>query len=982
VALDSESIDRWRRAGAALDEALELDPSAREAYVRRLRESDPRLGRALEAMIAAASGPGPDFLDRPALQLAGTLLISPDARAEAARDETLTIGAYRTLRRLAQGGMGEVYLAERADGQFEHRVALKLIKRGMDSDEIHRRFLDERQILARLSHPNIARLLDGGVTSDGRPYFAMEYVDGDALTAACDARRFTIEQRLDLFEDVCEAVRYAHQNLVVHRDLKPSNILLTADGQVKLLDFGIAKVLGGDEWGGRADTRTEMRVMTPEYAAPEQVRGGPATTATDVYALGTVLYELLTGQRVHRFKQHTPAEVERVVCEAEPEAPSAAAARSDAAGASRAIDPTRLRRKLRGDLDTLVLKALQKDPARRYASADALLEDLRRYRAGLPLRARPDSRLYRAGKFLRRHRIGMAAVGAVFLALLGGLAATIWQARTAAREAATATEVKNFVKDLFNVSVPAESRGRDITARELLERGTRRVDSALARQPAVQLELLDFLAQVHRDLGYYPRADSLTRRAWLLARAQYGAGGLQEARELATWGSVLYEEGEYARAESVLTAALAIRRANGEHDDSTVATNLGDLSVMLFAQAKYTPAEPLLLEALQIDRRLHGAVHLAVAADLDNLSVLVGKLQRYGEADTLERRALAIRRRLLDPGHPLVLASLHNLAFVRFAEGSLAEAEELEQEALAGARRIYPNGHPDIAIKLEQLHQIMDARGRYAAAESVLTEAVTIRRKWLGPSHPSTMEALANLGVLRYRMGHLAAADTAMREGLAYYRRVLGREHPTSVTLLQNLGAVLSEEGKYSAAEPLLREGLALRRKVLGDSSPDAARTMRHLGLLLHRAGRRAEAERVLRQAVALDRAILPPGHPQAAEALSTLGEVLTAVERAPEAEPMLREALAIRREKHGSGDPRTLETASLLGSCLVALGRYPEGEGLLLESYRSLRINPYAGKEFPGAARRLAEYYDLRGNAAAAGRVRAAGYAPSRRAS
>ncbi|HET9039960.1 MAG TPA: serine/threonine-protein kinase [Gemmatimonadales bacterium] len=981
MAVKPDAIDSWRRAGLALDEVLELDLGAREKYLARVRESDPELGRVLAAMVDASGHTAADLFEQPALLLAAPLFQSLSNEPPSQADPPAIIGPYRTIRRLARGGMGEVYLAERADGQFEQRVALKLVKRGMDSEEIHRRFLDERQILARLAHPHIARLLDGGVAADGRPYIVMEYVDGDALVTSCDARRLTIDQRLELFQEVCEAVRFAHQNLVVHRDLKPSNILVTAGGEVKLLDFGIAKVLGGEGWGSGAETRPELRVMTPEYAAPEQVRGEPVTTATDVYALGAVLYELLTGRRAHQFRRHTPAEIERVVCQVDPEPPSGAVAGSGEIGAARRVETGRLRRLLRGDLDTIVLKALHKEPARRYASADSLLDDIRRYRAGLPVRARPSATVYRARKFLARHRLGAAAAAAVFLALVGGLAATAWQARHAAREATKATEVKNFVKELFGATAPDRAQGHELTARELLDRGTRRVDSALARQPEVQLELLDFLGQVHRDLGYYGRADSLLRRALILARRLHGPGGRDEARELATWGTVLIEEGEYARAESVLSAALANRRrVRGE--DSTLAVNLGDLAVALQIQGKYAQAEPLAREALSIDRRLFGSDHLQVAADLDNLGVLLWKMGKFGESGTVARAALEVRERALPPTHPLVTASLHNLAGVRLSEGSLAEAERLEQDALARARRLYPGGHPDIAIKLEQLYIIVEARGRFADAEAALTEAVAIRRQWLGPAHPQTMEALANLGVLQYRLGNLAAAERAMREGVEYYRRTLGREHPTTATLLQNLGAVLSEEGKYAQAEPLLREGLALRRKVWGDSNPDVARTTRHIGLLLQREGRLNEAERALRQAVAVDRAVLPSDHPQLAEALSTLGGILTDQRRAREAEPLLHQALAIRSEKHGATDPRTLETASLLGTCLAELGRDREAEPLLLQSYHTLRLNPYSGKEFPGVVRRLASYYDHRGKRAAAAAIRQAGYVPSRRAS
>ncbi|MGH7528613.1 MAG: serine/threonine-protein kinase, partial [Gemmatimonadales bacterium] len=517
---------RWQRLALIFDDVLELAPEARAAYLDHACAGDAALRAEIDALLAADAGSG-DFPEAaeayfPSLMGAAADAAQPPAGGLAAGT---VIGPYRVVRELAQGGMGAVYLAERADGQFEQRVALKLIRAGLDSVEVQRRFLAERQILARLNHPNIAKLLDGGIAAEGRPWFAMELVDGSPLLAWCDERKLGLTERLRIFEAVCDAVRYAHQNLVVHRDLKPSNILVTTDGRVKLLDFGIAKVLEGGAEGQRGSgadvaplTRTELRILTPEYAAPEQVRGEPVTTATDVYALGAVLYELLAGQRVHRFDRHTPAEIERVVCETDPEPPSAAAMQDVAASAARRTEPRRLRRLLRGDLDTIVLKALQKDPARRYPSAEALLDDLRRFESGLPIKARPESRTYRLGKFVRRHGVGVAAGTALFLALLAGLGGTLWQARAAAREASRAVAVKDFLVGLFQESDPAQARGRNITADELLARGIQRLDTALTRDPALQSELLGELGKIHRELGLFERADSLLERSVRLAR--------------------------------------------------------------------------------------------------------------------------------------------------------------------------------------------------------------------------------------------------------------------------------------------------------------------------------------------------------------------------------------------------------------------------------------------------------------------------------
>jgi eukaryotic-like serine/threonine-protein kinase len=957
--------ERERQLAAILDQALTLETSDRGAYLDRACSGDTALRAELERLLAVE---GVTFLESPAVALLAPLL----GAAQSDEADPLAggiVGPFRVLRRLARGGMGAVYLAERADGQFEQRVALKLIKRGMDSEEIHRRFLAERRILAGLNHPCIARLLDGGVTSAGQPWFAMEYVDGAPITVHSDQRRLEVAERLRLFADVCRAVGYAHQNLVVHRDLKPSNVLVTADGQVKLLDFGIAKLLH-DAPGQETLTREGARVMTPEYAAPEQVLGGATTTATDVYALGAVLYELLSGSRAHRLERSTPAEIERVVRDVTPQPPSAAVAHDPAGGTARGTDVRRLRRRLRGDLDTIVLKALQKEPARRYASADALLGDLERHLAGLPVQARPDSALYRAAKFARRHLAGVAAAVAIFASLVAGLAGTAWQAGVARREAVTATQVKDFVKDLFKVSTPVESRGREITARELLQRGTRRADSALAGQPEVQLELLHFLGEVNRDLGFYPRADTLLARATALARRLHGRGGREEAHELATWATVEQEQGNYVRAESLLTAALDIRRRRGV-GDSVVAVNLEQLAEALDSRGEYAAAESLYRQSLSLSRRVYGERHLETAKILDNLGVVLWRKGVYLPADSAHRAAFGIRRSLLDSGHPDVLASMHNLAGDLQAQGKLDEAEALQRRVVAGKRLLYPAGHPDLAISLQQLEAILEDRGRYAQAESALVEALAIRQKFLGPSHPETIVLEANLGVLRYRMGDLPGAEAPMRSSLASYRRVLGSDHLMTLSVLQNLGAILSERGRYAEAEPLLQEALAARRRVLGDSAPVVAQTLRNLAVIRYRQGRLGEAERYFRKVIQIERATLPEDHPWIALASSGLGGVLTAAGRPAEAEPLLRASLDVQRKQHGAADPRTLDTESLLGSTLAALGSRVEAESLLAASYRQLRANPYSGKELPGAARRWADYLERHGRRREAARVR-----------
>jgi serine/threonine-protein kinase len=912
-----DAPQRWQQVARILDVALELTPEQQPAFLDQACAGDAGLRTEVEAMLAGAGADG--FLKDPAAVLAGPMLDTEVAVEE-------QIGPYRLVHELGHGGMGVVFLAERADGQFEQRVALKLIKRGMDSDEILRRFLAERQVLARLSHAHIARLLDGGVTSEGQPWFAMEYVDGVPLHRYCDERELGIEERLAVFGKVCEAVQYAHRNLVVHRDLKPSNILVTASGEIKLLDFGIAKALT-QEAADETVTRAEQRLMTPEYAAPEQLRGEPVTTATDVYALGAILYLLLTGRPAHQLAGRTPAERERVICEVEPEPPSAAV---------RGTARERLRRRLAGDLDTIVLEALRKEPARRYPSVEALLDDLERHRTGLPVRARPDSVTYRARKFLGRHRLGAAVAAVVFLSLAAGLGGTLWQAQATAREAAKALTVKNFVVGLFRVSKPEESRGREITARELLERGARRIDTGLARQPELQAELLNVLGVIHRDLGLYPEADSLLGRSVQLSRSIYGAAHPEVAAKLTDWAAVLAARGDYVRAESLLMGAHQIlSRARGG-EDSTATAALSALASVHRQRGNFARAESLYQEVLRIDRD-RGGDRLRVAADLDNLGMVLEESGGLKRADSSYQEAFALRRALLDPDHPQVITSLHHLATLREKQGEFTEAERLEREVLERRRRIYPQGHPEIAYALQSLGNTLQMQGGYTEAESLNVEALAILRSRLGADHPETLELVNNLGTLRYEKGDLKGAESVFREVLAAWRRSLGDDHPTTLQALNDVAAVLKYQRRYAEAEPLYRQALALRRKRLGEAHPDVALAWGNLAELLAEKGDLAEAERGYQVSIATLRAALPPGNIFVSGSLLAIGAVLVDQGRASEAEPLLREALALRIEKLGLSDRRTARAQRTLGLCLMALGRRAEAERLLLESYRTL---------------------------------------------
>ena len=487
--------ERWHQIKGILDEALEQEEPERAGFIAAACQGDDELRREVESLAASEAEIG-DFIETPVFRIRLDE-VEPLAVGE-------RIGAWRIVREIGWGGMGAVYLAERADQEFEQRVAIKLVRRGMDTDEIVRRFRSERQILAHLDHPNIAKLFDGGTTADGRPYFVMEYVEGRPIHDFCDERKLSVRERLELFRQVCAAVHFAHQNLIVHRDLKPGNILVTADGVPKLLDFGIAKLLDPTQ-EAFALTRADLRPMTPDYASPEQVRGEPITTASDVYSLGVLLYRLLTGQRPYR-PTTDPQALAEAICKTEPVRPSSAIAR---AGEIPDSETRILRRQVAGDLDNIVLMAMRKEPQRRYASVDQLSNDIERHLEGLPVVARKDTLGYRTRKFVGRHKLGVTLAAATLLMIVGfSITVTLfWQRAERARERAQA--VSGFLGDLFSASDPKRSRGEPITVLEILDQGSRKMDRSSKVEPEVRADLMSTMGLAYLSLGQWDQAKRL-----------------------------------------------------------------------------------------------------------------------------------------------------------------------------------------------------------------------------------------------------------------------------------------------------------------------------------------------------------------------------------------------------------------------------------------------------------------------------------------
>jgi eukaryotic-like serine/threonine-protein kinase len=875
--------EAWAALQPLVDRALDLEEPARSAFVEEVSHDDPEAGRRLADFLRTAEA-ACEPVERALARQPGAVIA---ALTEIGDEPDLPerIGPYVVRGTIGRGGMGTVLLAERADGEFEQQVAVKLVKKGMDSAEILERFRAERQIVARLQHPHIARLLDGGATASGQPWFAMEHVSGQALVAYCDDRRLPAAARVRLFLQVCDAVEYAHRNLVVHRDLKPSNVMVTADGQAKLLDFGIAKLLDADGEDATL-TRREARALTPAYAAPEQLRGEPVTTATDVYSLGVTLYELLSGHRP--FAAATRSSVEAAVLQEEPEPPSRAAVRGDAetrgrVAEARGTTADRLPRILRDDLDTIVLQAMRKAPERRYASARALADDLRRHLDGMPVVARPDTLAYRASRFVRRHRVGVAAAALVVVSIVGGVAATVRQTREALRQARRAEEVKTFVQNVFAQSDPNAAKGREVTARQLMDQGTRRVRTELASQPDLQAEMLLFLGNLHLQVGLEKESLPVLEQARDLRRNLYGEGSLGVAEVEIALGYAASSLGQLEAAQKYYGDALLTRgRALGEHHADTALAR-GRLGRILLERGDLPGAR----EALSL--------------------------------------ALVDQRRTLPAPHSDLAASLNAMGRVHQARGDYDQARALYEESLQMRRQLFGNEHTQVSETLVNLAGVFKDQGRAREAVSLFREALEVSRRLLGNRHEKVAIDLNNLGGALVVTADYPEAETCLRESLAIREGIHGAGHPRTAVGLHNLARVLRYEGQLEEAESRSRAAVALGSQMLGNDHPSVAAARAELAQILLARGQLTEAEALARQALAATRAKLPPDHPQVADVLLALARVALAAGRAAEAETLAAEVAQLRAKRLGPGDWRTGEARLVRAECLDALGRGEE---------------------------------------------------------
>ena len=798
---------RWQRVSGHLDRALDLPPPERDACLAELRAADPETAADVESMLAehrVLSAEG--FLDIAAS------LPSPDPPLAG-----ITIGAYTLVSPVGHGGMGTVWLAERSDGRFEGQAAVKLLNTALVGRSAEERFKREGTILARLTHPHIARLIDAGVTAGGRPYLVLEHVAGRHINQYCNDERLGIEQRIRLLIDVLAAVAHAHANLVVHRDLKPSNVMVTRDGQVKLLDFGIAKLLEANDQVSdpSALTMDAGHLLTPKHAAPEQVTGGRITTATDVYSLGVLLYELLSGAHPTSVDARTPAGFVKAITDTEPTPLSAAVRASMEPEAvnrladERATTPDRLRRMLRGDLDTILGKALKKNPAERYVSAAEFADDLRRYLDDEPIAARPDASVYRAAKFVRRHRHVLAAAmaGVLLVVLLIAFYTVRLKAeRDRARlQADKAAKVSELLTGLFTGADPYRTPGeKDPTVRNLLDSGAERIARELADQPELQAEMFTVIGRTYERMGLRARALPLLEQAVAIGRRALGPEHVHLAQSLNDLGVLHRDDGNLVAAQPLLEESLAMRRRLLGAEDKDVAVTLVELGRVLDDAGRLDEAEQDFREALRIRRKLFGEEHRETATSKNELGLLLWRRGDLVNAEPLLRENVATTLRALGPGHPNTASARGNLALLLISKGEAAAAEKLLRESWAIARRELGPAHRQTTQIVNNLAAAIELQGRFAEAQSLLETGLRETRATLAEDDARVLVFIANLARVRLARGDVAAAEAALRSVLATRQKLYPSDAWRIAQAQSLLAAALMATRRYAEAEPLM----------------------------------------------------------------------------------------------------------------------------------------------------------------------------------
>ncbi len=814
------------------------------------------------------------------------------------------IGPYRLTQMLGAGGMGEVWRAEQTE-PIHRTVALKLIKAGMDTRAVVARFDSERQALALMEHPNIARVFDAGATVEGRPYFVMEYVHGVPITDFCDRHRLSIKERLELFMQVCEGMQHAHQKAIIHRDLKPSNVLveeINGKPVPKIIDFGLAKAMGQQLTEMTLFTEAGAMLGTPDYMSPEQADRNERNIdiRTDVYSLGVILYELLVGELPigsHELRAAGMEAMLRKICEQEPVRPSTkikslGPSAKDSAERRREA-PDSLQKHLRGDLDWITIKALEKDRLRRYGSASDLSADLQRYLQDQPVSAGPPSAVYHARKFARRHRFGVTVALAAVILLIAFAAAMAVQARRIAKERDRANRIADFMTQMFAVSDPSEALGNAITARTILDTASNEIRAGLAKDPEVQSDLMFTMARTYASLGLYATAGNLSSAVLEDRRRRLGPNDRKTLESMMQLGSILGREGHDDQAEKLIRQAIEeSRRVLGAEDPITLDA-MDRLGVILQRLGRFDEAVKLERQLVETSNNRFGPQDLHTLRAMVNLADALSFQDRYAEAEGIYRDALGIEQRVLGPEHPQTLSTMHNLANRIQEQGRYAEAEKLYRETLAIEERVLGPEHPDTGDTMTAMANTLYYQGNSAEAEKWYRAALAIEQKALGPNNPYATRPLEGLANVLSGNGQYTEAEKIDRQILDIREHTLGPDHTDTLLSKYNIGDVLYQEGSLLEAEKFVREAFVAQNRVLGADNADTLASKGELARILIREGKYGEAEEMARQAFESQMRTLGPQHLDTLNSLQFLGTALVYNHRYDEAKNLFEETLA-----------------------------------------------------------------------------------------
>ncbi|MGO9948895.1 MAG: tetratricopeptide repeat protein [Steroidobacteraceae bacterium] len=871
------TIENWQRVKELLDQAIGMAPEQRAKFLDEACGSDGALRAELESLLSAGDDHSAEFQQSPLTGEFGRETEGIDsARALAAGQ--IFADRFQLIRRLGEGGMGQVWLAEQV-APVRRQVAVKLIKAGMYDAAVVQRFQSERQSLAIMDHPAIAKVFDAGTTPQGQPYLVMEYVPGLPITDYCDQHKLNIQDRLELFIRACEGVQHAHQKAIIHRDLKPSNILvLEIDGKPtpRIIDFGLAKTIAPQVSGESLFTQLGQFIGTPGYMSPEQVNlsGRDIDTRTDVYTLGVVLYVLLTGLQPFETKRREKPSLEewlRQLREEEPPNPSTKVSgdkdTSSATADARRTEPKQLISQLRGDLDWITMKALERDRERRYATPLELAADLQRYLNHEPVVARPASAGYRLRKYARRHRVAVG-VGASLVAILAAFSVVqtlqlreTTQQRDRAKqerdranqERDRATRITDFMTGMFKVPDPSEARGNSVTAREILDRAANDVGKGLVQDSDVQSQMLHDMASTYDNLGLIARAHELSQRALDARSGLHGPDDPKTLESMAQLGLILHQEGHDLEAEKVERQALASeRRVLGAEAALTLET-MDNLAVSLKPLGHLSEAEKLGREVVEVSSRTLGPDSAVTLMSMGHLGSFLFYEGRYADCEQVLRQALDIERRVWGPDHPETLKALTILAIAIHHQGRLAEAEPLYREVLTTSERVLGSQHRSTVGAMENLANILVDEGHLAEGEKLNREVLPILVRTVGPDHTTTLIAQLNLALVLVKEGHLRDAEEIQRETLAAEIRVHGPENPDTLTTQTDLAETLLRERRYADAEQLARDTFEIQRRTLGPLHPDSLETLQQLGTAMAYRHHYAEASKLFRDVIEND---------------------------------------------------------------------------------------------------------------------------------